>query len=116
MNTLNVQNAKYTFGRTNVRTKKQAAFPSSIAVTLVFACTTLALSEGDRLSTTAVLQAGRLFPIAKPEVAALHWLYLARSPRSSKREAPQDIDFSVLDLDLLNSLAKCWDLSRSLQE
>lgn len=63
-----------------------------------------------------MLQAGRHFPIVKPEVAALHWLHLARSPRSTLREAPQDVDFSVLDTDLLKELAWEWDLARPLQE
>jgi hypothetical protein len=70
-------------------------------------------TEADQRS---MLQAGRFFPVAKPEVAALHWLYLALSPRSPMREAPQDVDFSVLDLDLLKKLAWQWDLARPLQE
>lgn len=64
----------------------------------------------------AMLQAGRYFPIVKPEVAALHWLYLARSPRSPMGDAPQDVDFSVLDTELLKELAWQWDLARPLQE
>lgn len=63
-----------------------------------------------------MLQAGRFFAVVKPEVAALHWLYLALSPHSPMRPAPQDIDFSVLDLELLKSLAWRWDLARPLQE
>jgi hypothetical protein len=63
-----------------------------------------------------MLQAGRFYPVAKPEVAALHWLHLARSPRSSLRAPPQDVDFSVLDVDLLKDLAWRWDLSRALDE
>lgn len=63
-----------------------------------------------------MLQAGRFYPVAKPEVAALQWLHLARSPRSSLRAPPQDVDFSVLDVDLLKSLAWRWDLSRALDD
>ena len=71
------------------------------------------LTDADERS---MLQAGRFFPVVKPEVATLHWLYLALSPHSPMREAPQDVDFSVLDLDLLKDLAWRWDLARPLQE
>lgn len=63
-----------------------------------------------------MLQVGRFFAVVKPEVAALHWLYLALSPHSPVRPAPQDVDFSVLDLELLKNLAWRWDLARPLQE
>ena len=63
-----------------------------------------------------MLQAGRFCPVVRPEVALLHWLYLAHSPRSSMLSPPQDVDFSVLDMDLLASFAWRWDLSRTLQE
>ena len=61
-----------------------------------------------------LLQSGRYCPTAKPEVAALHWLRLSLSPRSSMGKAPQDVDFSVLDLNLLKELAWRWDLARPL--
>ena len=61
-----------------------------------------------------MLQAGRFCPVAKPEVAALHWLRLALSPRSPMRQPPQDVDFSTLDVDLLTELAWRWDLARAL--
>lgn len=62
-----------------------------------------------------MLQAGRHCPTAKPEVAVLHWLRLALSPRSPVRIPPQDVDFSVLDLDLLKELAWRWELSMALE-
>lgn len=61
-----------------------------------------------------MLQAGRFCPMAKPELAALHWLHLALSPRSRLRTPPQDVDFSVLDVDLLKKLAWRLELSRAL--
>jgi hypothetical protein len=63
-----------------------------------------------------LLQAGRHCPVVKPEVAALHWLHLALSPRSSMRMPPQDVDFSVLDAELLKDLAWRWELSRALED
>jgi hypothetical protein len=69
-------------------------------------------SEADR---HLMLQAGRPYPIAKPEVAVLHWLRLALSPRSSMRAPPQDVDFGVLDSDLLKELAWRWELARPLE-
>lgn len=68
--------------------------------------------EDERL----MLQAGRYCPTAKPEVAALHWLRLAESPRSTMQRSPQDVDFSVLDLDLLKALAWRWEMSRALDD
>jgi hypothetical protein len=68
--------------------------------------------EDERL----MLQAGRFCPAAKPEVAALHWLHLAESPRSSMLRPPQDVDFSMLDTDLLKALAWRWGLSRPLED
>jgi len=70
-------------------------------------------SEGEK---RLMLQAGRPYPVAKPEVAALHWLRLALSPRSPMRVPPQDVDFSVLDSELLKELAWRWELSRALEE
>lgn len=60
-----------------------------------------------------LLQAGRHCPVARPEAAALHWLHLALSPRSSLRMPPQDVDFSVLDPELAKALASRWGLSRA---
>jgi hypothetical protein len=62
-----------------------------------------------------LLQAGRHCEMAKPEVAVLHWLYLWRSPRSSISPPPQDVDFSVLDLELLDRLALRWGLDTTLE-
>ena len=62
-----------------------------------------------------MLQAGRHCPMAKPEVAVLHWLRLAQSPRSPLRIPPQDVDFSVLDMDLLKELAWRWELSMAFE-
>jgi len=62
------------------------------------------------------LQAGRHCPMARPEAAALHWLHLALSPRSSLRMPPQDVDFSVLDAELLRKLAQHWGLLRALDD
>lgn len=70
---------------------------------------------GDESDKRLMLQDGRFCPTAKPEVAVLHWLRLAHSPRSSMLRPPQDVDFSVLDLELLKELAWRWDLSRALQ-
>lgn len=67
--------------------------------------------EDERL----MLQAGRHCPVAKPEVALLHWLRLAFSARSPLRVPPQDVDFSVLDMDLLKELAWRWELSIALE-
>lgn len=61
-----------------------------------------------------MLQPGRHYPIFRPEAAALHWLHLANSVRSKKLRPPQDIDFSVLDTELLKDLAWKWELSSSL--
>jgi len=61
-----------------------------------------------------LLQAGRHCAMAKPEVAALHWLHLWRSPRSSKGRPPQDVDFSVFDQDFLENLASRWGLTDAL--
>lgn len=61
-----------------------------------------------------MLQAGRFCPAVKPEVAALHWLRLALSPRSPMRSPPQDVDFSALDVELLKELTWRWDLSGAL--
>lgn len=63
-----------------------------------------------REETRSWLQTGRHHPIVRPEVAALHWLYLARSKRSTKLAPPTDVDFDMLDLDLLNELATAWSL------
>jgi hypothetical protein len=68
--------------------------------------------EDERL----MLQAGRFCPVAKPEAAVLHWLHLADSPRSSVLKPPQDVDFSVLDTDLLKALAWRWGQCRPLEE
>jgi len=65
---------------------------------------------------TLMLQSGRFCPVAKPEVAVLHWLRLALSPRSRMLRLPQDVDFSVLDIELLRQLAWRWDLARPLDE
>lgn len=62
-----------------------------------------------------LLQAGRYCAVAKPEVAVLHWLHLWKSPRSSMRKPPQDVDFSVLDAELLDHLASRWELGAALQ-
>lgn len=62
-----------------------------------------------------MLQAGRYCAVAKPEVAALHWLHLWKSPRSPMRKPPQDVDFGVLDPELLDHLASRWELSAALQ-
>jgi len=64
---------------------------------------------------TLMLQSGRFCPMAKPEVAVLHWLRLARSPRSSMRMPPQEVDFTLLDLKLLNELAWRWELAGPLE-
>lgn len=61
-------------------------------------------------------QVGRFFAIVKLEVAALHWLYLAMSPHSPMSPAPQDVDCSVLDVELLKYRAWRWDLARHLQK
>jgi hypothetical protein len=61
-----------------------------------------------------MMQPGRHYQIFRPEAAALHWLHLAKSVRSKKLQPPQDIDFSVLNLDLLKELAWKWELSSSL--
>lgn len=63
-----------------------------------------------------MLQAGRFCPQAKPELAALHWLHLALSPRSRLRTPPQDVDFSVLDVELLKNLAWHLELSSALDK
>ena len=60
-------------------------------------------------------QSGRHCAMAKPEVAALHWLHFWRSPRSSMSTPPQDVDFSVLDEELLERLALKWELAGALQ-
>jgi hypothetical protein len=60
-------------------------------------------------------QAGRHCAMAKPEAAVLHWLHLWRSPRSSMSTPPQDIDFSILDGDLLERLALKWELVGALK-
>lgn len=61
-----------------------------------------------------LLQAGRHCAMARPEVALLHWMHLWCSPRSSMGKPPQDVDFSVLDDELLQRLALKWDLAGAL--
>lgn len=56
-------------------------------------------------------QAGRYSPTFRPEAAVLQWLHLAMHPHRSMGMPPQDVDFSVLDAELLEELADRWDLS-----
>jgi hypothetical protein len=53
---------------------------------------------------------------ATPEAALLHWLYLARSPRSRMSPPPQDLDFSALHARRLNRLARAMQLGDALHE
>jgi hypothetical protein len=63
-----------------------------------------------------MLQVSRFCPTFRPEAAALHWLHLSRSTRSTVLRPPQDVDFSALDEQLLSDLAWRWELSRALAE
>jgi hypothetical protein len=53
---------------------------------------------------------------ATPEAALLHWLYLARSPRSRKSPPPADLDIAALDSRRLKRLARAMRLSGTLRE
>jgi hypothetical protein len=53
---------------------------------------------------------------ATPEAALLHWLYLARSPRSRMSPPPADLDLAALDSRRLDRLARGMSLARSLRE
>ncbi|MDO8713989.1 MAG: hypothetical protein Q7K13_05870 [Polynucleobacter sp.] len=53
-----------------------------------------------------MLQQGRACAIFRPEAAVLHWLHLANTNRSQFTMLPVDVDFDVLDADLLNALAE----------
>jgi len=53
---------------------------------------------------------------ATPEAALLHWLYLARSPRSRMSSPPVDLDIASLDSRRLNRLARATRLSGTLRE
>lgn len=53
---------------------------------------------------------------ATPEAALLHWLYLARSPRSDMSPPPVDLDMASLDATRLKRLAHAMRLSDTLRE
>lgn len=53
---------------------------------------------------------------ATPEAALLHWLYLARSPRSRMSPPPKDLDIAALDASRLNRLARAMQLGDALHE
>lgn len=63
-------------------------------------------------------QQGRFCAVAKPELALLHWIYLlgARSPQQIPilGPIPFDVDFEMLDLDLVRELAARLSLSSQL--
>lgn len=65
-------------------------------------------------------QQGRFCAVAKPELALLQWLYLlgARSPQQIPilGPIPFDVDFEMLDLDLVRELAARLSLSSQLAE
>lgn len=63
-----------------------------------------------------LLQPTRFFPIARPEVALCHWFYLADSHRSKMLRPPRDVDLSVLDLDLLQTLVRKWQLEHPVMD
>jgi hypothetical protein len=52
---------------------------------------------------------------ATPEAALLHWLYLARSPRSRMAPPPADLDFDALDGQRLRRLARAMGLLETMQ-
>jgi len=53
---------------------------------------------------------------ATPEAALLHWLYLARSPRSRMSPPPADLEIAELDSGRLNRLARAMSLAVTLRE
>lgn len=67
-------------------------------------------SESDRL------EPGLAYRRATPEAALLHWLYLARSPRSHLSSPPVDLDVASLDARRLARLARAMSLVGTLQE
>lgn len=56
----------------------------------------------------------RPYPRATPEAALVHWLHLARSPRSSVRPPPLDSDVDLLKTHRLRRIARAADLEREL--
>jgi hypothetical protein len=52
---------------------------------------------------------------ATPEAALLHWLYLARSPRSRMSLPPADLDFDALDQRRLKRLARAMDFTSAMR-
>jgi hypothetical protein len=67
-------------------------------------------AESDRL------EPGLSYRRATPEAALLHWLYLARSPRSSLSLPPIDLDVVSLDSRRLVGLARAMGLLETLRE
>jgi hypothetical protein len=67
-------------------------------------------AESDRL------EAGLSYRRATPEAALLHWLYLARSPRSHLSAPPADLDVASLDSRRLVRLARAMGLMGALNE
>jgi len=53
---------------------------------------------------------------ATPEAALLHWLYLARSPRSRMSAPPADLDLEALKARGLERLARAMGLGDALRE
>lgn len=62
-----------------------------------------------------LLQPGRPCATFRPEAALLQWLHLAGMQRSSLTAPPLDVDMEAVDVELLNSLAKRWELSHQLE-
>lgn len=54
------------------------------------------------------------YPKATPEAAIVHWLHLARSPRSGMRRPPLDSDVDLLKKPRLRRIAKAAGLERNL--
>jgi len=63
-----------------------------------------------------LLQPTRFFPIARAEVALCHWLYLACSHRRKMFRLPLDADLTMLDLNLLQALARDWQLEHAIMD
>jgi len=53
---------------------------------------------------------------ATPEAALLHWLYLARSPRSRMSPPPADLDMEALDSRRLKRLAHAMGLFAAVRD
>jgi hypothetical protein len=68
----------------------------------------------DDADRTRLLQPGRPCEMFRPEAALLQWLHLARNARSAITGLPQDVDLTLLDLDLLEELARRWILTEVL--